>query len=86
MAHQQMKVIRKKGFGPRETQVALGVSRDFKDSKDTKYPRLLSKLTCKCSNYLETPQRHPKTSQSLHKVSQSLPKVFQRLPKTPKDI
>ena len=26
--------IRKKGVGPRETQVALGVSRDFKDLKD----------------------------------------------------
>jgi len=26
--------IRKKGFGPEETQVALGVSRDSKDIKD----------------------------------------------------
>jgi hypothetical protein len=26
--------IRKKGFGPKETQVALGVSRDSKDIKD----------------------------------------------------
>ena len=27
------KCIKKRGFGLRETQVALGVSRDFKDSK-----------------------------------------------------
>jgi hypothetical protein len=33
------KSIRKKGFGPRETQVALGISRDCKDTKDTKYLR-----------------------------------------------
>ena len=29
--------IRKKGFGPEETQVALGISRDCRDTKDTKY-------------------------------------------------
>ena len=30
------KVIWKKGFGPRETQAALGISRDSKDFKDSK--------------------------------------------------
>ena len=38
---------------PGETQVALGISRDIKDTKDTKYPRFSPKLTCKCLNYLE---------------------------------
>ena len=32
--------IRKKGFGHRETQVALGCSRDSKDIKDQKSPGL----------------------------------------------
>ena len=59
------KHIRKKGFGPRETQVALGVSRDSKDLKDyqrSKEPRLLPKLTHKCRIYLKTPRDTPKTS------------------------
>jgi len=37
--------IRKKGFGPKETQVALGVSRDSKDIKDSKTPREASYLS-----------------------------------------
>ena len=40
---QEIKVrrfIRKKGFGHRETQVALGCSRDSKDIKDQKSPGL----------------------------------------------
>ena len=37
---QNSEVIRKKGFGHRETQVALGFSRDSKDIKDQKSPGL----------------------------------------------
>jgi hypothetical protein len=58
--------IRKKGFGPRET--ALGVSRDYKDLKNTKTPRLTLEKCPLGSNC-------PEHSQSIVKAFQSIPRA-----------
>jgi len=62
-------LIRKKGFGPGETQVALGVSRDYKHFKDTKTPRQTLE---KCPLGLNCPEH----SQSIPEHSQRIFRVF----------
>jgi len=54
------KSIRKKGFGPEETQVALGVSRDYKDFKDKKYPGHAPKQSPLSLNWPKIHERHLK--------------------------
>ena len=65
--------IRKKGFGPKETQVALGVSRDSKDIKDSKSPRFAPKQSPLMFNLAKAPPKH---CQSIPEYSQSIFKAF----------
>ena len=82
--------IRKKGVGPRETQVALGVSRDSKDLKRSlkikisqvalKADLQMQDLPKDTQRYLKDIQRH---SGDILKTLQRHTKTPQRHPKTP---
>jgi hypothetical protein len=52
--------IRKRGFGPEETQIALGVSRDYKNFKDKKCPGHAPELSPLSLNRPKIPKGHLK--------------------------
>ena len=63
------KDIRKKGFGPRETLVALGVFRDCKDFKNKKHPRHAPEPSALSSIFPKHCQSIPEHFQSIFKAS-----------------